>query len=66
MNHSQITSFIWSVAGLSRGTFKRSKYQDVNRPLTALRRIDQALEPTEGGVGRVSTDQEQSCASMMP
>ncbi len=47
MNHSQITSFIWSVADLIRDTFKRGKYQDVILPLTVLRRIDQVLEPTK-------------------
>ena len=29
MNHSEIASFIWSVADLIRDTFKRGKYQDV-------------------------------------
>jgi hypothetical protein len=28
-NHSEIISFIWSVADLIRDTFKRGKYQDV-------------------------------------
>ena len=50
MTHSQITSFIWSVADLIRDTFKRGKYQDVILPLTGLRRIDQVLEPTKGKV----------------
>jgi type I restriction enzyme M protein len=50
MNHSQITSFIWSVADLIRDTFKRGKYQDVILPLTVLRRIDQVLEPTKAKV----------------
>jgi type I restriction enzyme M protein len=47
MNHSQITSFLWSVADLIRDTFKRGKYQDVILPLTVLRRIDQVLAPTK-------------------
>ena len=46
MNHSQIVSFIWSVADLIRDTFKRSKYQDVILPLTVLRRLDCVLAPT--------------------
>jgi type I restriction enzyme M protein len=50
MTHSQITSFIWSVADLIRDTFKRGKYQDIILPLTVLRRIDQVLEPTKGKV----------------
>ena len=28
-NHSEIVSFIWSVADLIRDTFKRGKYQNV-------------------------------------
>jgi type I restriction enzyme M protein len=47
MTHSQITSFIWSVADLIRDSFKRGKYQDVILPLTVLRRIDQVLAPTK-------------------
>ena len=45
MNHSQIVSFIWSVADLIRDTFKRGKYQDVILPLTVLRRLDCVLAP---------------------
>ena len=47
MNHSQIVSFIWSVADLIRDTFKRGKYQDVILPLTVLRRLDCVLAPTK-------------------
>ncbi len=46
MTHSEIVSFIWSVADLIRDTFKRGKYQDVILPLTVLRRLDCVLEPT--------------------
>ena len=45
-NHSQIVSFIWSVADLIRDTFKRGKYQDIILPFTVLRRIDCVLAPT--------------------
>ncbi len=47
MNHSQIVSFIWSVADLIRDTFKRGKYQDVILPFTVLRRVDCVLAPTK-------------------
>jgi len=47
MTHTQIVSFLWSVADLLRDSFKRGKYQDVILPLTVLRRIDQVLEPTK-------------------
>jgi len=47
VNHSEIVSFIWSVADLIRDTFKRGKYQDVILPLTVLRRLDCVLAPTK-------------------
>ena len=50
MNHSEIVSFIWSVADLIRDTFKRGKYQDVILPLTVLRRLDCVLAPTKASV----------------
>ncbi|MEX1027506.1 MAG: class I SAM-dependent DNA methyltransferase [Candidatus Paceibacterota bacterium] len=46
-NHSEIVSFIWSVADLIRDSFKRGHYQDVILPLTVLRRIDLVLAPTK-------------------
>ncbi len=50
MNHSDIVSFLWSVADLIRDTFKRGKYQDVILPLTVLRRLDCVLAPTKARV----------------
>ncbi len=50
MNHSEIVSFIWSVANRIRDTVKRGKYQDVVLPLTVLRRLDCVLAPTKGAV----------------
>src|SRR6266566_2748061 len=50
MNHSEIVSFLWSVADLIRDTFKRGKYQDVILPLTVLRRIDCVLAPAKAKV----------------
>src|SRR6266853_2040750 len=47
VNHSEIVSFIWSVADLIRDTFKRGKYQDVILPLTVLRRLDCVLVDTK-------------------
>ena len=47
MNHSEIVSFIWSVADLIRDSFKRGKYQDIILPLTVLRRLDCVLAPTK-------------------
>jgi type I restriction enzyme M protein len=52
MNHSEIVSFLWSVADLIRDTFKRGKYQDITLPLTVLRRLDCVLAPTKEKVLR--------------
>jgi type I restriction enzyme M protein len=49
-NHSEIVSFLWSVADLIRDTFKRGKYQDVILPLIVLRRLDCVLAPTKPNV----------------
>src|SRR5205823_9197321 len=50
MNHSEIASFIWSVADLIRDSFRRGHYQDVILPLTVLRRLDCVLAPTKEAV----------------
>jgi type I restriction enzyme M protein len=52
LNHSEIVSFLWSVADLIRDTFKRGKYQDVILPLTVLRRLDCVLAGTKEKVLR--------------
>ena len=43
-NHAD---FIWSVADLLRGDYKRSEYGRVILPLTVLRRLDGVLAPTK-------------------
>jgi type I restriction enzyme M protein len=52
VSHSEIVSFLWSIADLIRDTFKRGKYQDVILPLTVLRRLDCVLAPTKEKVLR--------------
>jgi type I restriction enzyme M protein len=49
-NFGEKVSFIWSIAELLRGRFKRGKYQDVILPFTVLRRIDCVLAPTKAKV----------------
>ena len=49
MKHSEIVSFLWSVAYLIRDSLKRGKYQNVILPLTVLRRLDCVLAPTKEG-----------------
>jgi len=44
--NQELAEFIWSVADLLRGDYKRSEYGKVILPLTVLRRMDCVLEPT--------------------
>ena len=47
-NHSQIVSFIWSIADdVLRDVFLRGQYRDVILPMVVLRRLDALLEPTK-------------------
>ncbi len=45
--YNQISNTIWNIANHLRGSFKAYEYQDVILPLTVLRRLDAALEPTK-------------------
>lgn len=46
-NFGDKVSFIWSVADLLREPYKPPQYGRVILPLTVLRRLDCALEPTK-------------------
>ena len=46
-NYREISNTIWNIAGHLHGTFKPQQYQDVILPLTVLKRLDDALEPTK-------------------
>ncbi len=49
--HSQIVSFIWSIADdVLRDVFLRGQYRDVILPMVVLRRLDALLEPTKQDV----------------
>lgn len=48
--NQELADFIWSVADLLRGDYKRSEYGKVILPLTVLRRMDCVLEPTRQAV----------------
>ena len=50
MTHTEIVSFVWSIADLIRDSFKRGKYSDVILPLTVLRRLDCVLANTKQDV----------------
>ena len=49
-NFHEKVQFIWNIAELLRGDYKKSEYADVVLPLTVLRRIDSVLEPTKDKV----------------
>ena len=45
---SQISNFIWGVAdNYLHDLYVRGKYRDIILPMTVLRRLDAALEPTK-------------------
>jgi type I restriction enzyme M protein len=46
-NTTNLSSFIWSVADLLRGSFKQSDYGKVILPFTVLRRLDCILDSTK-------------------
>ena len=46
-NYREISNTIWNIANHLHGTFKAYEYQDVILPLTVLKRLDDALEPTK-------------------
>ncbi|QMU79075.1 SAM-dependent DNA methyltransferase [Streptacidiphilus sp. PB12-B1b] len=48
--NQELADFIWSVADLLRGDYKRSEYGKVILPLTVLRRLDCVMEPTRQAV----------------
>lgn len=49
-NATNLSSFIWSVADLLRGSYRQSDYGKVILPFTVLRRLDCILEPTKDKV----------------
>lgn len=48
--NSQMANFIWSICNLIRGPYKRNEHHKGILPLTALRRFDCILAPTEQAV----------------
>lgn len=62
-NHA---AFIWSVADLLRGDYKRSEYGRVILPLTVLRRLDAVLAPTKDEVLKKSAELEGRLTNVGP
>lgn len=46
-SYRTISNTIWNIANKLRGSWKNYEYQDVILPLTVLKRLDAALEPTK-------------------
>ncbi|MBS3741373.1 MAG: type I restriction-modification system subunit M N-terminal domain-containing protein, partial [Candidatus Cloacimonetes bacterium] len=46
-NFSEKVNFIWNIANLLRGPYKKETYGDVILPMAVLRRFDCVLEPTK-------------------
>jgi type I restriction enzyme M protein len=55
-NFQEKVNFIWSIADLLRGDYKRAEFQDVILPLTVLKRLDDVLEPTKEKVLKKSQE----------
>jgi type I restriction enzyme M protein len=64
MQHDQLNrlvSFIWSIADdVLRDLYMRGKYRDVILPMTVLRRLDAALEPSKSAVLRMKETLDQN------
>lgn len=45
-----VANFLWSIADLLNGAFKKSEFQKIILPFTVLRRLDYALEKTKDKV----------------
>lgn len=48
--HQELSNFIWQIADLLRGPYRRPQYERVMLPMTVLRRFDCVLEPTKAAV----------------
>ena len=46
-NFNSVASFLWSIADLLNGAFKKSDFQKIILPFTVLRRLDYSLESTK-------------------
>ena len=47
---NSVVSFVWAIADLLNGAFKKSEFQKIILPFTVLRRLDYALEKTKAKV----------------
>ena len=52
-NFQEKSTFIWSIADLLRGTYKRNEYQKVILPFTVLKRFDSVLKHSKEDVLKI-------------
>ena len=52
-NFQEKSAFIWNIADLLRGTYKRNEYQKVILPFTVLKRFDSVLKYSKEDVLKV-------------
>jgi len=57
-NFQEKSSFIWSIADLLRGTYKRNEYQKVILPFTVLKRFDSVLQYSKQDVLKIAKQYE--------
>ena len=68
-NHSEIAEFLWKIADLIRDGYDAKDDEDVILPVTLLRRLDCAREPTRQAV-RDATEKykavpDQTCDALL-
>ena len=47
---NSVVSFLWAIADLLNGAFKKSEFQKIILPFTVLRRLDYALDATKAKI----------------
>jgi len=65
-NFQEKVSFIWDLADLLRGTYKRNEYQKVILPFTVLRRFDCVLSDSKKEVLEVYNKYKDHFENMEP
>ena len=52
-NFQEKSTFIWNIADLLRGSYKRNEYQKVILPFTVLKRFDSVLSHSQAEVDKI-------------
>lgn len=65
-NFQEKSSFIWNLADLLRGAYKRNEYQKVILPFTVLKRFDSVLEYSKADVVKVYEENKDKASYLDP